>query len=195
MNYKTTEKKDKYSYYQKAAKGGAIATLVGTMLHFSFAPEISRGYSARSTAIHSPWVTSQNGVVVEEDDFTKELQHSYAWSKLSLLMKVDEISHYNSNWDGDGADAPNKDAVENARNMILALSDAEASFLDSESIYASSYGSVILDFETRRGIVSAEIGDRSMGFYTDFTEGDNYAVEGVALGNDRVPDVLMKYLA
>ncbi len=194
MKYKTTEKKDKYSYYQKAAKGGAIATLVGTMLNFSFAPELSRGYSSRSMTIHCPWIANPSGAVVAEDDFTKELQFTYPWSKLSLLMKVDEISHYKSNWDGDGADAPNKDAVENAYNMIMALGDAEASYLDSECIYASSYGSVILDFETKRGIVSAEIGDKSMGFYTDFTEGDNYAAEGIALENDRVPDVLKKYL-
>lgn len=108
---------------------------------------------------------------------------------------LDRLATLQDNWDGDGAVSPNPNALKNCRKLVSLLDEDQLKALPQSNVYASSYGSVVLDFETHRGLVSVEVGDDTMGFYTDFIDGDNYAVEGISTSFEQVPNVLQQYLS
>lgn len=108
---------------------------------------------------------------------------------------IDKLSELKENWDGEGAAVPNAKALDNSRKLLSLLSPEQLHTLSLDGIYASTYGSIVMDFETRRGLVSVEMGDTTMGFYTDFHDEPNYAIEGIRTDFDTVPEKLQQYLS
>ena len=108
---------------------------------------------------------------------------------------IDRLSALNDNWDGEGAVAPNPKALENSRKLLSLLSKDQLRLLSNDDIYASSYGSIVMDFETHRGLVSVEMGDTTMGVFTDFPDEANYATEGIKTDFETVPEILQQYLS
>lgn len=108
---------------------------------------------------------------------------------------IGRLSALNADWDGEGALAPNSEALKNSRRLLSLLKSEQLQALSPVDIYASSYGSVVMDFETHRGLVSVEMGDTTMGFYTDFYDEPNYAIEGIRTDFDAVPEKLQQYLS
>lgn len=158
-------------------------------------PDVVHDYAAVHANTHFTAEIVQADNVLEISGALNDDTAPLVVSKLSLLMRIEEISRLQTNWDGDGAVTPNVDAVRNARNLIHQLEEKDADKLLDGDVYASSYGSVVMDFETERGMVSVEIGDRSMGFFTDFENDVNYAAVGISVDGYKVPEVLRKYLA
>lgn len=108
---------------------------------------------------------------------------------------INRLSVLDANWDGEGAVAPKAEALKNSRKLLSLLKTEQLQALSPADIYASSYGSVVMDFETRRGLVSVEVGDTTMGFYTDFHDEPNYAIEGIRTDFETVPEKLQQYLS
>ena len=108
---------------------------------------------------------------------------------------IDRLSALNDDWDGEGAVAPNAMALKNSRKLLSLLKTEQLQALSPADIYASTYGSIVMDFETRRGLVSVEMGDTTMGFYTDFHDEPNYAIEGIRTDFDTVPEKLQQCLS
>ncbi len=196
MRFTTTDKKDKYSYYHTADTGGAIASWVaaGALMSLTLTTDVVHDYAALRSGTHFTAAMAQADMMQEIGEPVNDCKTPPVAPKLSLLMRMEEISRLRTNWDGDGAVTPNADAVRNARKLIIQLDEKDADKLLGGDVYASPYGSVVMDFETERGMVSVEIGDRSMGFFTDFKDGVNYAAEGIPVDGYKVPDVLQKYL-
>ena len=117
--------------------------------------------------------------------------------KSSIIAVINKIAELEENWDSLGARKPNKDAVRNAINLVNVLPEDILQCLDPEDVYPSTYGSLVLDFETEKGIVSVETGDESMGFYTDYNiRHPDYAFEGFSTDfTTGAPVSLLKYLS
>lgn len=195
MRYVETEKPDKYKCYGASNNGNIIAKcmMAGSFI-LTFSLSTPKSYAAPIHKASIEWKIDnyQTERTQIETVATKPL---IDMARLSYIVKINQIGQLQQNWNGCGAEKPNKDAVKNARHLIEILNQEMLKTLHPDDIYASDYGSVILDFETHRGLVSVEMGDMTMGFYTDFTESDNYAAEGISTDFVSVPKTLESYLS
>lgn len=196
MKYKKVLKTENVERYKESSNDSVIATcaIVGTVLTLSFSSQISEQFSLPKNDKHNTWIKMSDSEIKQNEE-TAVFHPICDVSRFGLLLAINNIEKLKFNWDGDGAEAPNKDAMENARHLIMKLSPQDISHLDVNDIYPSTYGSIIMDFEMERGVVSVELGDKTLGFYTDFSEGDNYAAEGISTEFEYVPEILQKYLS
>lgn len=195
MKFEETDKIDKYECYETPSGGNFIAKCVfaGAFV-LTFSIKTPKIYAVHSSKPAIEWVAEncQNEFVQVDNENAKPLIDT---AKLVYYLKIEAIGKLQQNWNSYGADKPNSDAVRNARHLLEVFDDKMLDNLSVDNIYASDYGSIIMDFETARGLVSLEIGDVSMGFYTDFSEGDNYAAEGISTDFMSVPKTLEHYLS
>lgn len=195
MRYVETENPDKYECYGASNNGSIIAKcmMAGSFM-FTFSLSTPKVYAAPIHKAPIEWKIDNHQAerIQIETVATKPLIDI---ARLSCIVKIDQIGQLQQNWNGCGAEKPNKDAVKNARHLIEILDKEMLKSLHPDDIYASDYGSVILDFGTHRGLVSVEMGDTTMGFYTDFTESENYAAEGISTDFMSVPKTLESYLS
>lgn len=84
---------------------------------------------------------------------------------------------------------PCNSAILNAQCFLKTLK--EEGFETYSDCYPSPYGSIILGFETLKGLVSIEIGNGNrMGWFTDFFDEHNYASDGVVTDFKTIPENL-----
>lgn len=111
----------------------------------------------------------------------------------SAIEDLDKISKITNGWDGYKAITPENEVIDNAKSFIMNLSyynyDAPA------SIEPTPYGSIVIDFEGERGLVSVEIGKSKIGWFTDFLDGHNHASEGMTYNFNYIPQALEQLLA
>lgn len=197
MRYRTVLKTENVERYNMSANDGVIATcaIVGTVLTMTFSSHISEAFSVPVNEAHNTWVKMTNPDMELQKEEMADIHPICDVGRFGLLLAISKIETLQHNWDGDGAEAPNKDAIANARRLVMMLSPKDLSHLDVNDIYPSTYGSVIMDFEVERGLVSVELGDKTMGFYTDFRKGNNYAAEGISTEFIHIPEVLQQYLS
>lgn len=79
--------------------------------------------------------------------------------------------------------------LNNAYRFVNALSLLEAS-PEADEISYTPYGNIVLDLMSRKGEISIEIGTHKLGFFTDFTDGQNEASEGIETDFNSVPELL-----
>ena len=128
------------------------------------------------------------------------------WIKMVLDIKdldekvfdrIIEFVKLKDNWDGYGA-IPIKDLtlVSLVKYLRNVFSDDSFYKPDVEDIYPTPYGSIVIDFETERGLVSSEIGNSDFGFFTDYSGSDNYGVEGFTNDFDKqpIPECIIKHI-
>lgn len=195
MRFIETEKPDKYECYGTSSNGNIIAKcmMAGSFM-LTFSLSTPKAYAAPVHRTPIEWIVDNhqtNGIQIE----TVATKPLIDMARLSCIVKIEQIGRLQQNWNGCGAEKPNGDAVKNAKHLIEVLNKEMLKSLHPDDIYASDYGSVILDFETPRGLVSVEVGDMTMGFYTDFSEGDNYAAECISTDFVSVPKTLESYLS
>lgn len=63
-----------------------------------------------------------------------------------------------------------------------------------DEISYTAYGNVVFDLEAPRGLVSIEIGQHQIGFFTEFKDGDDYASDGIETDFKSVPNYLEEVL-
>lgn len=195
MKYVETERPDKYECYSEPSNGNFIAKcgVFGAFM-LTFSLSTPKAYAAPKPKPAIEWRYDQNVDIIPQDLVSINAP-VVDMVRLPFYAKIDSISLLGGNWDGYGSEKPNCEAIKNARHLIETLDRETLKFLATDAIYPSSYGSLILDFETKRGLVSVEIGDSTMGFFTDFIDGNNYAAEGISTDFVSVPTSLESCLS
>lgn len=114
-----------------------------------------------------------------------------------VVDRIIEFVKLKDNWDGYGA-IPIKELtlVSLVKYLRSVFSDESLYKPDVEDIYPTPYGSIVIDFETERGLVSSEIGSSDFGFFTDYNESENYGVEGFTNDFDKepIPECIIKHI-
>lgn len=138
-------------------------------------------------------------------DFSGECSPIYTGTTLSFSnletrakRVADLISSFRNikeNWDGAGAKAPALKTINNALCFLSLLEEKNISFPACEDVQIMPYGSIVLDVSTTRGVVSIEIGQTKIGYFTDFVKGDNYGSEGVPFSERKMPEDLAQLLS
>ena len=106
----------------------------------------------------------------QENDCDSQLRQIKA--KLHTIACLDE------NWDGYDAAVPSEQTIRNSFSFVETAFKEGFTQLDPEDVYPTPYGSVVLDFKTEQtGLVTVEIGQEQIGFFTEFKNKPNYALD------------------
>lgn len=128
-------------------------------------------------------------------DFLKEQIASAAFS--SVKNQICLLSCMEDDWDGYGAVKLSDEVVRNTYKFVDAAKRLGYCPLSSDDVYATPYGTVVLEYKSDAGLVSIEIGKTQVGFFTDFvceTERNHHS-NGMMTSFRTVPGRLRENLA
>ena len=127
-------------------------------------------------------------------DIVRLSEPVYSMSAGRFVNKINLFGKLAENWDGHGASAPNHKTLVNARKFIMesiAKEDVLLETLEPDNITPTPYGTIVFDWEVDKNIVSVEIGDTKIGFFTDFgNNGNNIISEGEVFNGRKLPENL-----
>ena len=93
-----------------------------------------------------------------------------------------------------GYSVPDTVVAKNAAEFIGAMERRGIMCPKEEDVFPSSFGTIVIDVYNSRGVVSLEIGHRTIGFFTDYSDGINEESDGLASDFKSIPYALLKHL-
>ncbi|HEY1018437.1 MAG TPA: hypothetical protein VGE25_05535 [Sediminibacterium sp.] len=105
----------------------------------------------------------------------------------NVESKINSFKHLSNNWDGFGADVPDDKVINNSIKFASNLPDAIRSEINPESVVATPYGTIVFDIEHNEDLISIEIGEKNIGFFSDFSDSDNISLDGVLFNPNNLP--------
>ena len=102
-----------------------------------------------------------------------------------LEKELTEISNLKDNWDGHNGVSPKTIVIHNVRIFLSIVPIRALETLYYDGMTSTPHGTVVLDFENKRGLVSIEIGDTEIGFFTGFKSGVDSSSDGVDFKDQR----------
>ena len=195
-NYIYNEQNDNSISYQISYENGScsqllvtgaifISMLVNTSFYMTQATNIFSLEKDEALYQNNPLALKYNPHAVKQIEL-----HSEYESAERMLNTIESLKH---GWDGYSAVVPDFNVVNNARKFIDCLSRYR--YTAPTAIEPTPYGSVVMDFEDNRGLVSVEIGRSKIGWFTDFMDGHNYASDGIECRFNFIPQALEQILA
>lgn len=137
--------------------------------------------------------------------FTEMVEPVFTGQTLSVsdfLPRVNRVSDLvssfrsvNNDWNGNGAVAPSDAVINNTLAFVGILEKGNYAFPAVEDIQIMPYGSIVMDIHVPRGVVSIEIGNSQVGYFTDFCDGENFGSEGVSFSGDNLPEGIASLLS
>ena len=124
---------------------------------------------------------------------TEELALPSLSKELSARMR--SIARLRDNWDGYGASAVPTVIIRNARSFLRTLQGKGVKIEDATSIYPTPYGTVVIEVNNDRGLVSMEIDRHHVGFFTDYRACGNWGSEGINTDFKDIPEQLRQHLS
>ena len=128
------------------------------------------------------------------ETFTYLLDNAITSQNVALKNRISEIDNLKDNWDGYGAIAPSEIVIKNAFKFIDCILAEGFNAIEKDDIIPTPYGSIVLDFNTTRGLVSVEIGLNQIGFFTEFVNQNDFASDGIITDFRTIPEDLEKAL-
>jgi hypothetical protein len=101
-----------------------------------------------------------------------------------VFNEIKKLADLNDNWDGLGAKKVNAETINNAVNIIAAIPPSRLQYIDCDSIYASSFGTIIIDFRKDGNLFSLEISRKTIGYFIERNGKDEIIIDDLPLGND-----------
>ena len=95
---------------------------------------------------------------------------------------------------GAGFEVPSQKIANNASKFLKAMEVQSIPCPERGDVMPSAFGTVVIDINTSRGLVSIEIGRTKVGFFTDFEDGVNEESDGISTDFSSIPQPLLKLL-
>ena len=111
---------------------------------------------------------------------------------IDVENKINSMRSYEKNWDGYNADIPEDIVLYNAYKFLNVLPESIQVELSSDRVVLTPYGTIVFDFEKNSNILSIEIGEKNIGFFSDFTDNNNYYAEQIAFNPNKLDETLAK---
>lgn len=108
--------------------------------------------------------------------------------------KLKQILSLSDNWGGDGFASIDYSVFCNAKDFLSKLDNSILDYLNDENILPTPYGTITIDFDKDGELVSVEIGENKIGFFTDFSGFVNSKSDGIEFLNKEIPFDLKKSL-
>lgn len=112
----------------------------------------------------------------------------------ALSARMYAIASLKNNWDGYGAVAIPETIVKNARRFLVTLQEKGVEIDDPTDVYPTSYGTIVIEYNNDRGLVSMEIDSHRIGFFTDYKTSGNWGTEGIDTNFQDIPQELVSHL-
>jgi hypothetical protein len=131
--------------------------------------------------------SDENIVQITSEDILKFIRPIKIDQAIDITKKITSLSYLENNWDGYGAVSPSKNVLNNAIRFINSLPETVLPEINTESIVPTPYGSIVIDFEKNADLISVELGERKIGFFSEFSEGEDISMEGVLFNQQNLP--------
>jgi hypothetical protein len=129
---------------------------------------------------------------IKSEDILKFVTPIKTDPSVEIIKKISSFSYLSNNWDGHGAISLSSNVLNNAIRFISSLPETVLSEVSANSIVPTPYGSIVFDFERGEDLVSVEIGERKIGFFSEFQMSENNSLEGVSFNQENLPIELQK---
>lgn len=96
----------------------------------------------------------------------------------ALSQRLSELVCLSPDWDGYGAAVPDIATYTTAIAFLKRIDQKTLSYLTEDDIVPTPYGTIVLDFSNGENLVSIEIGENRIGFFTEFSDGANSESDG-----------------
>lgn len=121
-------------------------------------------------------------------DFLNFLKDQIATAVLpSVKNKISGFLMLKDNWDGYGASHLNECVAKNAFKFIEAAHMCGYCPSTDDDVTLTPYGTIVIDYSSDSGLVSIEIGSKKIGYFTDFSNGNNHYSKGIVTSFRTVP--------
>jgi hypothetical protein len=107
--------------------------------------------------------------------------------EIDLLKKLSTISNLEENWDGYNGAAFDFSVIHNSLAFLKNLPENVISDIKTDDLTPTPYGTLVFDFNNNDDLVSVEIGENQIGFYTDFRTSDNFNLDRKSFNQDALP--------
>lgn len=122
------------------------------------------------------------------------IQFSQPLSYKKFQQRLAKIYCLENNWDGKNACALDLLVYSNTNEFLSKIDCKILDFLNEQSILPTPYGTMTLDFEKNNNLVSIEIGENQIGFFTDFQTEENSSADNIDFPRNKIPEVLKQAL-
>lgn len=105
-------------------------------------------------------------------------------NKENIVKKIDKIAKLDNNWNNLGTPKISSEIIINSLRIINFLSPSILYYLDSENIYPTKFGTIIMDWEfNNNNILSLEIAKKSIGYFMEKNGEDYKEVVEISIDN------------
>lgn len=111
-----------------------------------------------------------------------------------IAAKLNDISKLPEGWDGYGASAVSGKVVGNTIHFLNSMQQAGVDIKSPDDIYPTPYGTIVVEYNNERGLVSMEIGATQVGFFTDYPGCGNFGSRGIDTDFESIPEELKNHL-
>lgn len=167
------------------------------MMFITVEPPASTSFNSKVEKIEyaTSVIKSENAPVLDTSAFITMVKLSMTSPATAVKNRISEIDHLSDNWDGFGGIAPESLVIKNSFKFLDLLLNTGIDCIDSDDIYPTPYGSIVIELNSSHGLLSIEIGRQSVGFFTDFTKHENISSEGERTDFRSIPDNLLEALS
>jgi hypothetical protein len=124
--------------------------------------------------------------VIVLDEFNELLLDQTQTTK-SVIDRLWSLAKLKENWDGYGASPINQNAILNSISFLDLIPTSFNKMIDEDTITPTPYGTIVFDWENDKGILSVEIGNTTMGFFTDFKSEPNIRINSTPYTKNELP--------
>ena len=107
------------------------------------------------------------------------------------IKKITDLTHLPNNWDGYGASDIDYNVIQNSIAFLQIIPDAIANKLKEDNIIATPYGTVVMDFVFNSDLISVEIGEKTLGFFSEFQDGSEFSINSITYNSNKLPSELV----
>jgi hypothetical protein len=100
--------------------------------------------------------------------------------------RLDKIKSMPISWDGKEVCFVDVSVIYNVKDFLDQIDNIFMDYLDEENILPTPYGTITLDFEKNNDVISVEIGESKIAFFTDFENKANSKLDGTYF-NHKIP--------
>lgn len=108
----------------------------------------------------------------------------------NLENKISGFKNLASNWDGYGSTTISQKVISNALQFLKTIDEPLINDIDPESLTPTPYGTIVIDIENKNDLLSIEIGESKIGFFTDFEAKQNISSDGEIYTPNSIPSSL-----
>ena len=99
----------------------------------------------------------------------------------ALYAKINQFGNLPENWDGEGALKISKEVIKNSQVVIKNFPESFLKEFTIENLTPTGYGTIVIDIAKNENLLSLEIGQTKIGFFTDLKNVENFSSNGIQI--------------